>query len=135
MSENDDKEQIITINIAGHIYRVKVREREIKDGPYITIALHLNLNKSQDLEIARFLEQLTQEFKLRSGNEMLKQIILSYKELRTALSSFEPSKLEDVTRRLYECEENLAVLKREVERLKSENEKLRSEHSQLLELK
>ena len=99
------------------------------------IALHLNLNKSQDLEIAKFLEQLTQEFEPRSGNELLKQIILSYKELRTALSDLELSKFENVTRRLCECEEKLAVFEREVERLRSENEKLRNKHSQLLELK
>ena len=135
MSESGDRERIITINIAGHTYRVKIRENKIKDRPYITIALHLNLNKSQDLEIARFLEQLTQEFKPRSGNELLKQIILSYKELRTALSGLELSKIEDITRRLYECEEKLATFERKVERLKSENEKLRNERSRLLELK
>jgi len=119
MSSCDEgEERIITVNIAGQVYRVRIREQKIRDRPYITVALHLNLNKSQDLEIARFLEELTREFKAKSGSELLKQIILDYGRLRQETSNLsELERLRSEVERL--TKENL-TLKHEVEKLREE---------------
>ena len=73
--------------------------------------MHLNLNKPLDLEIAKFLEKLTQKLKPRSSDELLKQIILHYKELRSKTTGLE----EDYSRKLESCQQELDRLRVEIE--------------------
>lgn len=91
---NGSNEKIVSVNIAGHEYKIKVKEN-IRDRPYISLTLHLNLNKKSDLELARYLEQLSREYNVRSNNELLRRILQEHKELREKVRELE-SKLEEL---------------------------------------